>query len=272
MGRKVCGTNILTAKKESAWAGFPGVCQGMGQQSLWRTHSDAVNNALLTRWWPKGQFENLLKTDLFDEAVSDGLSSVLNSRAKRVFYIDASFEVHQMVNRRHPPLRTIGADVRYLPFANDTFDGIVSNSTLDHFESPDDLVASLKELYRVLQPGTQMIVTLDNLANPIVLLRNWLPFRLLHRLKIVPYYVGVTLRPNHLQRLLEEIGFHILGVDALMHCPRVLAVAMAHWMERHTSPNTQRYFLRFLRAFEYLSRLPTRFLTGYFIAVKAMGR
>lgn len=260
--------NILIPKKGEVWEGFPGAYQDKGFQRLWRTHSDAVNNALLTRWWPKGQFENLLKTDLFDEAVSDGLSPLLNARAKRVFYIDASFEVHQMAKRRHPPLRTIGADVRYLPFANDTFDGIVSNSTLDHFESPDDLVASLKELYRVLQPGAQMILTLDNLANPVVFLRNGLPFRLLQQLKIVPFYVGVTLGPHRLQHLLEEIGFKVLEVDAIMHCPRVLAVAIARWLERHTSPKTQTAFLRFLMLFGHLSRLPTRFFTGHFIAVK----
>ena len=260
----------MNAKKERAWAGFPEVFQGKGQQSLWRTHSDAVNNALLTRWWPKGQFENLLKTDLFDEAVSDGLSPLLNARAKRVFYIDASFEVHQMAKRRHPPLRTIGADVRYLPFANDTFDGIVSNSTLDHFESPDDLVASLKELYRVLQRGAQMILTLDNFANPVIFLRNGLPFRLLQQLKIVPYYVGVTLGPYRLQRLLKNVGFKVLEVDTIMHCPRVLAVAIVCWMERHASPKTQRVFLDFLMAFERLSHLPTRFFTGHFIAIRAM--
>jgi len=262
--------NTLVTKKEEDREGSPGAYQDEGFQKLWRTHSDAVNQVLLTRWLLSEQTEWLLKTDLFDEAVSDGLSSLLNVRSKRVFYIDASFEVHQMAKRRHPNLQAIRTDVRCLPFADGTFDGIVSNSTLDHFKSLDDLVISLRELYRVLRPGGQVILTLDNLANPIVLLRNWLPFRLLHRLKIVPYYIGVTLRPNHLQRLLEKIGFHILEVDAIMHCPRLLAVAMAHWMERHTSPKTQRYFLGFLMAFERLSSFPTRFFTGHFIAVKAM--
>lgn len=252
--------------------GFPGAYQNKGFQKLWRTHSDSVNQALLTRWLLNGQMENLLKTDLFDEAVSDGLSSLLNVRSKRVFYIDASLEVHRRAKRRHPNLQTVETDVRCLPFADGTFDGIVSNSTLDHFKSLDDLVISLKELYRVLQQGGQMILTLDNLANPIILLRNGLPFHLLYYMKIVPYYVGVTLGPYRLQRLLKEIGFKVLEVDAIMHCPRVLAVAIAHWMERHTSPKTQRYFLRFLMAFEGLSCLPTRFLTGHFIAVRAMRR
>jgi len=213
--------------------------------------------------------ETLLKTDLFDEAVSDGLSPLLNSLAKRVFYMDSALEVHEMAKHRYSRLSTIGADVRHLPFANGAFDGIVSNSTLDHFESLDDLSISLQELFRVLRPGGQMILTLDNLSNPIILLRNGLPFTLLKRLKIVPYYVGVTLGVNRLEGLLRDSGFEVLEVDAIMHCPRVLAVTIARWVEKHTSLRTQRSFLRLLMAFEGLSRLPTRFLTGYFVAVKA---
>lgn len=262
----------MTAKKESTWEGFPGAYEGKSLQKLWRTHSDSVNKALLIRWWPLSQIETLLKTDLFDEAVSDGLSPWLTSQAKRVFYIDISFGVHQMAKCCHSGLQTIGADVRRLPFANGSFDGIVSNSTLDHFESMDDMITSLQELYRVLRPGGKMILTLDNLANPIVFLRNGLPFHLLQRLKIVPYYVGTTLGPTRLQRLLKETGFNVVEVEAIMHCPRVLAVAMARWMDRHASLKTQRGFLRFLMAFECLSRLPTRFFTGHFIAVRAMRR
>jgi SAM-dependent methyltransferase len=258
----------LTAEKENTWAEFPRWHQDKGFQRLWRTHSDSVNITLLIRWRPVNQTENLLKTDLFDEAVSDGLSSLLKSLSKRVFYIDASLEVHQMARERHPDLQTIGADVRQLPFAKNSFDSIVSNSTLDHFKSHDEILISLKELYRVLRPGGQLILTLDNLTNPIILLRNGLPFRFLDHLKIVPYYVGVTLGPYRLQHLLKEAGFEVLEVDAILHCPRVFAVAIARWLERHASPKTQKAFLRFLMVFEHLSRLPTRFFTGNFIAVK----
>jgi hypothetical protein len=95
---------------------------------------------------------------------------------------------------------------------------------------------------------------------------------LLKRLHIVPYYVGVTLSPRQLERLLKENGFEVLEVDAIMHCPRVLAITVARWLEKHADLGAQRFFLRLLMAFEGLSRLPTRFLTGYFIAVKATRR
>ena len=256
-------------KKRDACGGFLQSYLESGLQRLWRAHSDSVNKGLLTRWLPDREIESLLKTDLFDEAVSDGLSSLLNSLAKRIFYIDTSFEVHQRAKRRHPNLQTIRTDVRCLPFSQGSFDGIISNSTLDHFKSHDEILISLRELYRVLRPGGQLILTLDNLANPIVLLRNGLPFRLLYRLKIIPYYVGVTLGPYRLQHLLKEAGFKVLEVDAILHCPRVFAVAIARLLERHASPKTQEAFLRFLMAFENFSHLPTRFLTGHFIAVKA---
>ena len=262
----------MTAKKENVWEGFPGTYQAQGPQRLWRTHSDSVNKALVARWGPVGQIATLLKTDLFDEAVGDGLSPLLASQANRVVYTDLSLEVHLMARCRYPGLRTVVADVRRLPFVRDAFHGIVSNSTLDHFQSLDDLRDSLKELLRVLQPGGQMVLTFDNLSNPVIRLRNWLPFGLLKRLRIVPYYVGVTLGPHRLKHLLQENGFEVLETDAIIHCPRVLAIMAARWLERHGTPRAQRFFLRLLTAFEGLSRLPTRFLTGYFVAIKATKR
>ena len=257
-------------KKRDACGGFLQSYLESGLQRLWRAHSDSVNKGLLTRWLPDREIESLLKTDLFDEAVSDGLSSLLNSLAKRVFYIDTSFEVHQRAKRRHPNLQTIRTDVRCLPFSHGSFDGIISNSTLDHFKSHDEILISLRELYRVLRPGGQLILTLDNLTNPIVLLRNGLPFRLLYRMKIIPYYVGITLGPYRLPHLLKETGFKVLEVDAIIHCPRVVAVAIAHCLEKLASPKIQKAFLRSLMVFEHFSRLPTRFFTGHFIAVKAI--
>lgn len=260
--------NILIPKKGEVWEGFPGAYQDKGFQRLWRAHSDAVNKALLMRWWPVDRVDQLLKTDLFDEAANEGLYPFLDARANHVLGMDISFPVASQARLRYPGFQTTEADVRCLPFMDNTFDLIVSNSTLDHFESIEEIAVSLRELHRVLRPGKQMILTLDNLANPIVFLRNWLPFRLLQRLKIVPYYVGVTLGQHRLQHLLKDTGFKVLEVDAIMHCPRVFAVAIARWLERHTSPKTQTAFLRFLMLFEHLSRLPTRFFTGHFIAVK----
>lgn len=239
---------------------------------LWRAHSDAVNIALLARWLPAERVERLLKTDLFDEACNDGLYPQLALKVHSVVGIDISISTLHASRSRHTGLRLAHADVRCLPFARETFDVIVSNSTLDHFTSRNEIIASLCELCRVLRTGGQLLLTLDNLANPIIALRNALPFRLLHRLGIVPYYIGATYTPRRLQRILQRVGFDVLDVDAVMHCPRALVVTMAQGLEGRLKPQTQRRFLCGLMAFERLSQWPTRFLTGYFIAVRATKR
>ena len=104
-----------------------------GPTALWRLQSDMVNRALLERWLPTG-LESVLKTDLFDECVSDGLYPALALHAARVTGIDVSPEVVAAARRRHRDLAVTVTDVRALPFEDEHFDAVVSNSTLDHLE------------------------------------------------------------------------------------------------------------------------------------------
>lgn len=239
--------------------------------ALWRLHSDVVNLALLARWLPRGGNARVLKTDLFDEALAEGLYPVLAAGPRRFVGIDLSVTILRGARRRHADLRAAGADVRRLPFADGVFDVVVSNSTLDHFASATDIPASLRELRRTLRPGGELVLTLDNPRNPIIRLRNALPFQLLRRTRLVPYYVGATCGPRRTRRLLEDAGFEVLEESAIMHCPRVLVVAASGLVER-ASPAVRRQLLRGLAACERLGRWPTRYLTGHFLAVRARRR
>jgi ubiquinone/menaquinone biosynthesis C-methylase UbiE len=102
------------------------------------------------------------------------------------------------------------ADVRRLPFADATFDAVVSLSTLDHFDLHTDIETSLAELVRVLRPGGTLILTLDNLANPIIALRAVLPFRLLQAAGVVPYEIGRTCGPRRLGRFVTRAGLEVV--------------------------------------------------------------
>lgn len=258
------------SRQADYWDTVAGAWQETHPQVLWRKHSDAVNSALLVRWLPNDPVERLLKTDLFDEACGEGLYPLLASRARTVVGVDLSVLTAHMAQLRYPALRAAEADVRCLPFADGTFDVIVSNSTLDHFESLDEVIVSLQELHRVLRADGQLLLTLDNLANPVIALRNTLPSWLLDRLpSVVPYYVGATCGPRRLRCILEQIGFEVLEVEAVMHHPSVLAVATARMLQGHAAPEAQKRFLACLMALERLSRLPTRFFTGHYVAVRA---
>lgn len=241
-------------------------------QGLWRTHSDAVNVALLTRWLPAGGAGRLLKTDIFDEAVSEGVLPRLATPVQSAVGMDVSGAVLRAARARYARLVAVRADVRRLPFADGSFDTVISNSTLDHFTSAEEIAVGLRELARVMKPGGCLIVTLDNRANPVIALRGILPFRLLNRLGVVPYYVGATYGPEPLRGALMDAGLVVTDLDAIVHCPRVFAVAAARLVERRTGSAMQRRFLRGLMAFERLARWPTRFRTGHFVAARATRR
>lgn len=251
------------------WESIAQDCQGQSRR-LWRRHADKVNRDLLARWLPKHPVEKVLKTDLFDEAVGEGLYPVLALRSRHAAGVDISPSCVRAARTRYPQLQAAVADVRHLPFPDGAFDAIVSNSTLDHFESEDQIPLSLRELVRVLAPGGCLLLTLDNPANLAVWLRNALPRKWLTRPGIVPYYVGATCGPGRLRHYVQQAGLDVVETTAILHCPRLLAVAVGACLSRSASQSAHRVYLRALQAFEHLQRWPSRFLTGYFTAVRAI--
>lgn len=235
---------------------------------LWREHSDGVNLRLLDRWLRASPGELVLKTDLFDEAFGNGLYAAMQHRCRRVIGIDISTSILKEAGQGRSALSAVVADVRRLPFSAGVFDTIVSLSTLDHFESRAEISASLREMYAALRSGGRLILTLDNLANPKLRLRHALPWSILRRTGLVPYFVGASLSPRALLRELAEIGFKIEEITAVMHCPRVLGVAVSR-LPLFARPTPRRRLLKVFAGFEVLSHLPSRTLTGHFVAVLA---
>ncbi len=240
-------------------------------QRLWRMHSDAVNARLLAAWLPPSSRGRLLKTDAFDEAVSDGLGCALAARCDQLVAMDLAAATLRAARPRLGD-RLTSADARALPFAAGSFDAVVSLSTLDHFASESELLASLSELRRVCRPGARLVLTLDNPANPLIRLRGLLPFSWLHAIGLVPYFVGANLRPDRLCAALRASGFEVEAKGAAIHAPRVLAIAVGRWIERSGSARLERWWLRLLMRFEGLASRRTRFLTGHFVAIGARAR
>jgi SAM-dependent methyltransferase len=254
----------LPGPPESEW---DGVAAGWAEEAgapLWRRHSDLVNARLLTRRLgpPVG---HLLKTDLFDEFTAQGLYPLLSRHARRVTGIDVSPLVVKGAKARHPGLDAVTADVRRLPFPDAAFDAVVSNSTLDHFEGPADVAAALAQIRRVMAPGGRLLITLDNPLNPLLALRNRLPAAAGRRLRGVDYPVGWTCGPRRLRALLREAGFAVEGQGAVMHGPRVLLSPPG----RGAGSRAGERALAAMAAAERLERLPTRYLTGHFVAAWA---
>jgi SAM-dependent methyltransferase len=248
---------------------------GRGDAPLWRQYSDAVNTRLLDRWLPTERVPRLLKTDLFDEAYSDGLVPVLHRHAHIVFGVDIARSTAGAAYNRAPGLRLAVSDVRQLPFPDDSVDVVVSNSTLDHFDEVSSLHRALVEICRVLRPGGRLVITLDNPWHPILALRSRVPVAWLLRAGFVPYEMGETLGPGAMRAALCAAGFEVTDASAVMHFPRVLVAQIGRLFAAHRRPKVERRLLSFLMAWEPLGRWPSRYLTGHFVAalaVKPTGR
>jgi SAM-dependent methyltransferase len=240
--------------------------------ALWRAHSDAVNTALIRRWVPDRGLERVLKTDLFDEAVGEGLVGELQARADEVVGIDLAPPVVEAATSRRPRLKGMVADILDLPFEPASFDLVVSNSTLDHFDSLSAISDGLCELARVIRPGGRLLITLDNRQNPVVALRTSRAFAgLFRRLGLVPYELGVTCGRRRLTRLLHSSGFKVQVTAAIMHCPPQIAGKLADRLSPTGSADAlQADHLRRVMRFERLGRWPSRYLTAHFVAASAV--
>ena len=238
--------------------------------SLWRTFCDDLNRTWLSRRLADRRWRAALKTDAFDEAAGEGVHTQLRDAAAWTCWMDASESMCRLARGRYPGLAAAACNARRLPFAAGAFDLVVSISTLDHFESVGDLEGALGCLCRVMQPAGCLLLTLDNLDNPLVRLRNALPWRLLNRFRLVPYPVGATVGAAELRRLLGRAGFEVREMTTLLHVPRAPAVALAAALDGAGASRLARLFRRTCLSFEALGKLPTARWTANYIAVAAV--
>jgi SAM-dependent methyltransferase len=264
--------NALSTPAEQAayWNGVVAGGSDRGGTPIWRRHSDQVNGALIARWLPAAPIDRVLKTDLFDEAVGDGLLRPL-AAARVVVGIDLSSAAVAGALGRHARVRGLVGDVRRLPFRAASFDVVVSTSTLDHFERASEIGDALAEVQRVLRPGGTLVVTMDNTRNPVVALRSRIQTTLL-RLGVVPYTTGASCDDGGLRRVLERTGFDVCAQAVVLHAPRAPAILAARAIDALGLPRLGGRFVRMLAAFERLGRSPVARRTGYFVAARAIKR
>lgn len=226
---------------------------------------------LLQRWLGSHQRGVALKTDLFEEAFGpDQFLSDLHDGRDLVIGMDISSLVVSRAKEQMtdcPGRRTcyVVCDVRCLPFVQRSLEFIISNSTLDHFSTPREIVTGLSELTRCLKPGGLLIITLDNggnLFDPLL--------RLLARLGGGPYHIGPTLSIQSLVVNLEDVGLTVTDTTALIHNPRLLTTLAVRALRTLCPGKAERWIEAMLHFFEHLEGQRTKYLTGCFIAARAV--
>lgn len=240
--------------------------------NVWRAYMQHLYLELVTKWINNFEQSPCLKTDLFEEAITE--HNLLSLFPDGSVGLDCSLSISKAAYKRlkqtQKEVFIINADLRNIPLASKSIKHIFSGSSLDHFQHKHELDASLKELARILSLDGTLVLTLDNPHNPVIWLRNKLPFKLLNKLGLVPYYVGATLPQQELRKSLENLGLEIQEITAISHVPRLPAIFLVSLLEKLGIKSIDTQLRKIFLYFEKLNLLPSRYLTGYYLAVKAI--
>lgn len=228
---------------------------------------------LIKRWADLNQTKIILKTDLFAEAIHPFRSFLwdLLKANHIVIGIDISLEVTSLASHRtaqnSPNYLTqyANSDVRQLPFANNSFDLIISDSTLDHFHQSHEIITALSELSRVLKPSGTLIVTMDNKGNITdPLMRLW------NNLGWSRVFLGKSCSIKELNQALAKVGLQVVDNAAIIHNPRFFVRETVTRIRKLEPNRFNRCIRRCLAFFDRFENKKTRYLTAQFIAAKAV--
>lgn len=237
---------------------------------LGRYKSEEFRN-LIDKWVGDLKFKRVLKTDLREEAFGeDEILFSLSNRISQFFALDISEETAKkaQIRQREKGLAHtyITADVRYLSFKANTFDHILSTSTLDHFTTEDDFKKSLIELKRVVKPGGTMTITLNNRCNLIFYLMLNLERKLGLKSYPVQFYDLKSVR-----RICGNVGLYIQAEDAVVHIIgpiNSILQLLRIWIPKDIVDTFAEMCVSF---FKWLgNRKRSKFLTAWFIAIKCV--
>jgi SAM-dependent methyltransferase len=226
-----------------------------------------AHQQLIRKWAAGSTVRSVLKTDLFEEAFgADRLLFDLFPNGCAVIGIDLSLPTVNRAMRKCALQQAyfLVSDVRALALQSNLVDLIVSNSTLDHFDSEAEFQVALSELVRILRPGGLLIITLDNPLNPF--------YRLLRgvcRLRYAPFPLGYTTSLSGLARTLEKLGLEVVAKGTLIHNPRLISTMAFLGLRRLLGRHADRPIRGLLKLFARLERLPTRAITACFVAACA---
>ena len=139
---------------------------------------------------------------VLDVAGGDGYwARLARRRGARAVSVDLSRPKMLRGRRLTGPPALVQADALALPFADASFDRIMSVCAIEHF---DDGEAALDEMARVLRPGGELTLSADALTRAA----RWPQ---LYRAHCARYHVKRTYTHDTLGKLLGDRGFDVVG-------------------------------------------------------------
>lgn len=166
--------------------------------------TDKANDKIIDKVIEVGQFKS--GDYLADLGCGSGVfTELMASRGFNMVGVDLSYTLTKYA-KDHTNLAFFQGDVEFLPFKDNSLDGIMLSALLHHLP---DITKCMTEVKRVLKPGGRFVAFDPNRLNP---------FMYLYRDKSSPFYSnkGVTenerpVLPNALSECYQQVGFKNSG-------------------------------------------------------------
>jgi len=223
---------------------------------------------LIKKWALTLKGKKILKTDLYEEAFGeDHFLFWLLKQNENTFGMDISYNIAKKAKLRSGEFNTtfkncIVSDIRNCAFKDDSFDLIISNSTIDNLQSKD-VPSAFRELRRILKPSGILILTLDNIHNPLYRLG----YTIEKILRTNRHYQGSCYSLKTIKRLAQENKLKILDSTAIVHIPTPFN-KLALFLSKFKTRETEKIIRLSVSLFSKLGNKRINLLTGWFIAAK----
>jgi SAM-dependent methyltransferase len=211
------------------WAGVGERFPDLGGAASTRYYADNEQRLFTEHLAPLAGLR-VLKTDLWDEAKNTRILAWAAHRGARAYGIDISTptltQARAAFTAESGSLRAAAADVRALPFRDESFDAIYSMGTIEHFDETEHAV---DEMARVLKPGGRAIIGVPNRHDPF--LRPLLA-TFLQAVGLYGYGYEKSYSRRALRQMLEKAGLDVIAETAILFIPgwlRRLDLACHSW-------------------------------------------
>jgi len=213
--------------------------------------------------------KRVLKLDLWNEAINTRILGWMASKGADVVGLDISHVVtsraHANARRENFDAALLRADIRELPFRNESFDVIYTMGTIEHIP---EYRHTLGEIERVLKPGGTAIIGVPNFWDPFL---RPLIVAALTMIGRYPYAPEKSFTRAELRRDVEGAGLEVVEMTGILALPGVLRMLdLFLHVRKGLAPRWTEWFVKPFAAaeerFAWLARI------GYLVTAVARKR
>jgi len=165
----------------------------------------------------------------------------LIKRQIKVIGLDASFSMLLLGKKPLPSACLVQADALILPFKDKVFDGVLSITLFEFLSSPQ---TALREIYRILKPGGEVVIGTMNTFS------LWFLFKRLKTLFTeTAYRYDRFYTINQLKKLLKQAGFKNIKTRGVIYLPAFIPpilIPLAQRLDRKWANTGFKHFAAFV--------------------------